>query len=874
MNSNTPAQKNQLEISPIPRSDDFLKNKGSLASIPVNSIIADPIFQMRANGIDDVIVRRYAEVMQSHDPDGWQIFPRITLLAINDIEDDWYDQSKFYVIGGFHRLAAMQERGYKDVEAVVILGSTADGVVFAAGENDDKSVRRTLKDIRRAVISCLKHPEIKAWTNPKIAEFCAVDVQTVRNWEIWLYKNDPDYSRPEKLKFRDKYGGIGLRNHSIPNFAVEVNVVEIEEKRKADEAMIQLRSQVSAGYSRVLAYTADPDSAVHEQRDADLLSRFPDLSLYKLLDTLSHDELTTLEVAVKGADEFIRAEKSNVRDEIREIFYEIDLTSIDYNMENGHDIGKKRREAIYDRFPGYKTYDDENIWDWEMSGLVHLRTQLIEARDYIAEHGDTEFMPQEYFDVKQAMDTAEKDTEAREKLIKEFCAIQNSVHEKIIDYAEQVTGVEKDALSYQAEDQAWETFKAKYNQSCAKAEADDLKILKKMEERFDWDIKRKAEAYSLEKLNNYMRRWGAVLKLVEEGHALLKDKEAASPHVKLFWEEYPTALQISMSSIEIHCTGFGKTILADHTIKSQIPLSQDELKAICQAGIDAAAAEYKRIHAKRKKVTKQPDEDVESVDFETYIKCRDKAFKAWKAYSPKWGIDGNWSEFCLHIEPEVGREGCLSLINPEDATDEELKERVEAWNNVCTAIDEEHASVLSFPPIIRERDRVDAEAAAEEGSDLQGLREEIDDLLDSITHDIAIEVPGLAGIYGVSREVVEEEIVQAKANRGIEAETESDPDSAENSDDDQKRAWTMEEAEDLYDSIEGEIGDLGEEEQVAARQFLKQNYDAYATYEWREKLTIEALETLAETLDQIYRGIGVKRSVVDWFRAEIDKEVS
>ena len=91
MNSNIPAQKNQLEISPIPRSDDFLKNKGSLASIPVNSIIADPIFQMRANGIDDVIVRRYAEVMQSHDPDGWQIFPRITLLTIDHFEDEHYD---------------------------------------------------------------------------------------------------------------------------------------------------------------------------------------------------------------------------------------------------------------------------------------------------------------------------------------------------------------------------------------------------------------------------------------------------------------------------------------------------------------------------------------------------------------------------------------------------------------------------------------------------------------------------------------------------------------------------------------------------------------------------------------------------------------
>ena len=46
-NDSIPTPKNQLEISPISPSNDFLKNKGSLASIPVKSIIADPIFQMR-----------------------------------------------------------------------------------------------------------------------------------------------------------------------------------------------------------------------------------------------------------------------------------------------------------------------------------------------------------------------------------------------------------------------------------------------------------------------------------------------------------------------------------------------------------------------------------------------------------------------------------------------------------------------------------------------------------------------------------------------------------------------------------------------------------------------------------------------------------
>ena len=51
--------------------------------------------------------------------------------------------------------------------------------------------------------------------------------------------------------------------------------------------------------------------------------------------------------------------------------------------------------------------------------------------------------------------------------------------------------------------------------------------------------------------------------------------------------------------IEIHCTGFGLSARANHTIKPQISLCQEELQAICQAGIDAAAAEYTHIHAKQ-----------------------------------------------------------------------------------------------------------------------------------------------------------------------------------------------------------------------------------------------------------------------------------
>ena len=276
--------------------------------------------------------------------------------------------------------------------------------------------------------------------NPKIAEICAVDVQTVRNWEIWLYKNDPDYNRPEKLKFRDKYGGVGLRKHSIPNFAVEPDVIEIEEKRKAETAIINLRSQLSPKYETIIAYTADPNLELQEQRETDLLTRFPDLSLYKLLDSLSHDDLSKLETALTGAVEFVKQEIKKVRDEIRDIRYdELKLTQLQYAMENHEVILGKRQKALHDRFPVLKEYDNSSIWNLAFAPLLAIRDGLIEARDYLAEHGDKEFLPQEYFDAKKAMNQAQKDADALKGAIKEFCDIQEQVQDSLIDYVEKST---------------------------------------------------------------------------------------------------------------------------------------------------------------------------------------------------------------------------------------------------------------------------------------------------------------------------------------------------------------------------------------------------------------------------------------------------
>jgi len=77
-------------------------------------------------------------------------------------------------------------------------------------------------------------------------------------------------------------------------------------------------------------------------------------------------------------------------------------------------------------------------------------------------------------------------------------------------------------------------------------------------------------------------------------------------------------------------------------------------------------------------------------------------------------------------------------------------------------------------------------------------------------------------------------------------------------DDKSPRTLSMEEVESSYADIESELTDLPEDAQVQVRQFLKVHYNAYPTYSWRDKLKLDALETLAETLDHICRGIKEK----------------
>ena len=168
----------------------------------------------------------------------------------------------------------------------------------------------------------------------------------------------------------------------------------------------------------------------------------------------------------------------------------------------------------------------------------------------------------------------------------------------------------------------------------------------------------------------------------------------------------------------------------------------------------------KRLIAKKEKPTDSVTDGKEAVGFGTYMGCRDKAFKAWKAYCAKWGIEGNWDGICFAAEKHCGERGSASLIT-EDASPDLIREKAQFWQNLLSAIENEPDWVYAYRKPLAGLKKNDEEV----GPDLRGLKAKIYDMLDEGSQ---IYAPELAHVYSVPVDNVESFIAGAKADVKIE----------------------------------------------------------------------------------------------------------
>ena len=138
-----------------------------LAPIKIEAIHRDTRKQARA-GMNAEYVAELATLVE----DGAKL-PPITVYAAQA-------GGPYHLADGWHRVAAYEKLGYKDIEAEVLKGTGREAFIFGLGANFEHGLRRTNDDKRRAVMLALADAELNAQGDRQIAQVCKVSESLVR----------------------------------------------------------------------------------------------------------------------------------------------------------------------------------------------------------------------------------------------------------------------------------------------------------------------------------------------------------------------------------------------------------------------------------------------------------------------------------------------------------------------------------------------------------------------------------------------------------------------------------------------------------------------------------------------------------------------
>lgn len=166
-----------------------MKGENYLASLPISQIRTDGGTQLRILTRQDVI-EEYAEDIREYvrrrkaDPEFREWFPPVKVFK------EPGNRSHYWLVDGFHRLAAHKLAGQRSIEAYVYEGSLRDAILFAAGANKKSPLRPSQDDRRNAIRTLLTDKEWVEWPNTRIADHCGCSEGTVRKVREELQSHD------------------------------------------------------------------------------------------------------------------------------------------------------------------------------------------------------------------------------------------------------------------------------------------------------------------------------------------------------------------------------------------------------------------------------------------------------------------------------------------------------------------------------------------------------------------------------------------------------------------------------------------------------------------------------------------------------------
>ena len=372
--------------------------------VRVEDIIVDDTFQMRADGIDEDVVARYAQVMKANDPDGWGMFPPIKII----LTDDTYDR---ILVAGFHRLEAIKLNGYDEVQVISLIGSRLDGLIIAAGENSDRSQPRTQADIERAVEMCLNDPELSQWSNRQIARWCQCSPQTVINIERRLMSMSKlDIERPELLKYIDKHGNVSTRKRHITREeqkedieadALVIAGIPTDAESAAEIERNELLTEIANYHIKVEAIFIYGSPQERETQRGFLLNQYPDLSNFYRKEGLGNEDLQHLSDAFKKMVDEGESEQWAIQNEIWNLYW-----GIRQEMDVEYDLRDDVDEKIAKSYPDFANVNDRDEMPIPRLKLLLKAVEAVENE--IQTNGHQQFLPEGYVEPQEAEETGDK----------------------------------------------------------------------------------------------------------------------------------------------------------------------------------------------------------------------------------------------------------------------------------------------------------------------------------------------------------------------------------------------------------------------------------------------------------------------------------
>jgi adenylylsulfate kinase len=152
-----------------------------LQTLDVAKIRTDGGTQARAN-IDRAVVQEYGELME-----GGVEFPPVRT---------WFDGNDYWLVDGFHRVAATKRIGARTIAAQVLHGSLEDARWDSYRANSTHGLRRTVADLETVITRVLKHPKSQHLSNNQIAKHLDLPEATFRRWRKRLSSSsDEDATR-------------------------------------------------------------------------------------------------------------------------------------------------------------------------------------------------------------------------------------------------------------------------------------------------------------------------------------------------------------------------------------------------------------------------------------------------------------------------------------------------------------------------------------------------------------------------------------------------------------------------------------------------------------------------------------------------------